>query len=469
MTMAFEQEGSISPGWIQSCWACLSSGEVGQSALRAENRGVEREMQVCHAQPHLVPPMKLVVYDDLPSPSVDHQPHNSLSSWISDGRNLASRASTRASMSFKRQSTVPLKIGAPSDFRRVEGFSFRPSTPRTPPIPTKYQPLELSIYRSGKRLSDLPEFDYFEIDEDRHRQTLAVPPRALSPNGVRAQRCQSANARLSMSRKPVGSGNRRSFRQSEYFPEPAQPVRIPSALVPHFSLVKPVKTVVSEGDMVPVTALVEPISNESQIELDTEWPDHVTQEQASMEAEPQSPLPTKDQDYTSDDPFNAFSFPSDSPSSASSRTMPSRISSLYRPPTSENRNTIAETPMPNRVTQWFFSTGPPSPKQVSLTGEDEFAWERTRTLSGSTVASVVTTTITGGAQIRQHKASISSTFTSDTTPRASIHVPSRSGDKDFEAMFNYPAIPKGRPQHYPFAPYKGEPLRYDNSTVGLAF
>ena len=426
-------------------------------------------MQVCHTQPHLVPPMKLVVYDDLPSPSVDHQRHNSLSSWISDGRNLASRASTQASMSFKRQSTVPLKIGAPSDFRRVEGFSFQPSTPRTPPMPIKYQPLELSIYRSGNRLSDLPEFDDFEFGEDRHRQTLAVPPRALSPNGVRAQRCQSANARLSMSRKPVGSGNRRSFRKSEYLPERAQPVHITSALVPHFSVVQPVQTVVSEGKWIPVTALVEPISNESQLKLDSEWSDHVNDERVSMEAEPQTPLPPTDQDYTSDDPFNAFSFPGDSPSSASSRSMPSRISSLRRPPTSENRNTIAEAPMPNRVTQWFLSNGPPSPKQVSLTGEDGFAWERTRTLSGSTVASTVTTTITGGAQTRQHKASISSTFTSDTTPRASIHAPSRAGDKDLEAMVSHPAIPEGRPPHYPFAPYKGEPLRYDKSTVGLAF
>lgn len=488
MTMAFEQEASMFTGWIRSCWACLSPGEVGQSAPRAENRGiwtihshhsrrlttpfysgVQREMQVCHSQPHLVPPMKLVVYDDLPSPSVDHQRNNSLSSWIADGKNLASRASTRASMSLKRRSIVPLKIGAPSDFRRVDGFSFQPSTPRTSPLPKKYQPLELSIYRSGNRLSDLPEFDSFEFDQDHHRQTLAVPPRALYPNAEQAQRCQSANARLSMSRKPIGSGNRRSFRQSEYFPKPDQPVRIASALVPHFSVVESVEPMVSKGELVPVAAHVKPISNENQLTLDTEWPDHVSNEQASMKAEPQTPVPTKDQDETSDDPFNAFSFPRDSPSSASSRTMPSRISSLHRPPTSENRNTIAEAPMPNRMTQWFFQTEPPSPKQVSLAGEDGFLWERTRTLSGSTVTSTVTTTITGGVQTGQRKASISSTFTGDTTPRASIHIPSRSGDKDFEAMFSHPAIPEGRPQHYPFSSYKGEPLLYDNSTVGLAF
>jgi hypothetical protein len=336
-------------------------------------------------------------------------------------------------------------------------------------MPKIYQPLELSIYRSGNRLSDLPEFDSFELDQDHHRQTLAVPPRALYPNAGQAQRCQSANARLSMSRKPIGSGNRRSFRQTEYFPEPNQPVQTASALVPHFSVIETVKPIVSEIEPVPVAAHVKSTSNDSQSTLDTEWPDHVSNEQASMKAEPQTPVPTTDQDETPDDPFNAFYFPRDSPSSASSRTMPSRISSLHRPPTSENRNTIAETPMPNRVTQWCFQTGPPSPKQVSLAGEDGLSWERTRTLSGSTVTSTVTTTITGGVQARQHKASISSTCTSDTTPRASIHVPSRSGDKDFEAMFSHPAIPEGLPQHYPFSSYKGEPLHYDNSTVGLAF
>ncbi|KAJ5190607.1 uncharacterized protein N7498_009592 [Penicillium cinerascens] len=464
MTLAFEQEGLLT-GWIRSCWACFYPGEAGQSGLRAENRGVEREMQVCHSQPHLVPPMKLVVYEDLPSPRVYHQQRNSLSSWISDGRNLASRASTRASMSWKRQSTVPLKIGAPSDFRRVDSFSFQP-----PSLPMKYQPLELSIYRSGNRLSDLPEFDSFDFDEDRHRQILAVPPRALSPSRVPAQRCQSANPRVSMSRKPVGSGNRRSFGHSENVAEPAEPVRIANALIPHFSVFTPVKTLLSEGELIPAATHVRPEkSEESQLTLDTEWPDHVNDEQVFMDTEPKTPLPTKDDEETSDDPFSEFSFHKDSPSSASSRTMPSRISSLHRPMTADNRNIIASIPLPNRVTHWFFPNSPPSPKQVSLADEDGFSWERARTLSGSTVASTVTTTITGGVQTRNHKASISSTFTSDTTPRASIHVTSRSGDKDFEAMCNHPTIPEGRPQHYPHVPCKGQPIRYNDSTVGLAF
>ena len=48
--------------------------------------GVERDMQVCHTQPHLVPPMKLVVYDDLPSPRIHHSRNSlSISSWIEEG------------------------------------------------------------------------------------------------------------------------------------------------------------------------------------------------------------------------------------------------------------------------------------------------------------------------------------------------------------------------------------------------
>jgi len=418
--------------------------------------GVKQEIQVCHAQPHLVPPMKLVVYDNLPSPSLDRQQHTSLTSWIPDRRNLARRASTRASMSWKKQSTVPLRISAPSDFRKVESFSFQP-----PPLPTKYQPLELSIYRSGNRLSGLPEFDSFEFDEGRHRQTLAVPPRALSLQGVRAQRCQSANPRLSMSRKSIGSGNQRSLIHPDYLVEPAQSaasVRIASALIPHFSIVNPVESLLSEEELIPATIHLRPSSDESQLSLGTKWPDHI------KEAETQTPLRLKHQNT-----FSEFSFSTDSPSSASMPMIPPRISSLHRRTVSENRNTIASIPLPNRTTQWSVLNRPPSPKHVSLPGEDGFSWERTRTLSGSTVASTVTTTITGGAQNRNHKSSISSTFTNDTTPRASFLFPSRSGDKDFEAIFSHPTIPEGRPQHYPYAPFQGENLIYDDSTVGLAF
>lgn len=480
MSLAFEQAGSLFTGWIRSCWACLVPGAEGRSSQRDGDRGkeiclkhpfhhrsilssvlgVEREMQVCHTQPHLVPPMKLRVYDDLPSPSVHRQHRNSLSSWISEGRTLASRASVRVSVHRRRHSTTPLRIGAPTDFRRVQSFQPRP------PLPAKYQPLELSIHRSGNRLSELPSFESFqldELDEDRHRRTLAIPPRALSTTSVRHRRCLSSDPTVAVSRKPVGSGDRRSLRDSRRLAEPAQPVRVASALIPHFSIVNPVETILSEQEALPVPVHTKSASKENKLVLSTDLPGHASKTEIHVEPERHTPLPIMSQaDGTRNEPLKTLPSSNDSPSSASSRTMPSRISSLRRPSTAENRKTIASVPLPNRMSQWF-TKGPSSPKQVSLAGEKEFAWERTRTLSGTTVAST-TTTITGGTKARNHNDSISSTITNTTTPRTSFHGPSLTTEKDLEASFYQPTIYEGRPQHHSHSS-----PRYDEQAIGLAF
>lgn len=434
---------------------------------RSSSTGVEREMQVCHTQPHLVPPMKLVVYDDLPSPSVHrHRQRNSLSSWVSEGRNLASRASTRASMSWKRQSTAPLRIGAPTDFRRVDSFHLE-STPM-PALPKQYQPLELSIHRSGHRLSDLPSFEEFQVDDNHQRQTMASPPRALTPLSVRARRCQSSHAAVSVSRKPVGSGECRSFADFEHPIEPPQPVRIASTLIPHFSLVNPVETLIPEEDM--------PFFDKSRWEenvlsLDTASSNHGTSTQL-LESEPQTPLPKGTEDPNEYPSSSDLPFSRGSPSTASSRTMPSRISSLRRPSAAENRNTIASVPvpaLPSRMSQWFFPGKAVPSKPVSLAGENGFTWERTRTLSGSTVGS--TTTITGGANTRRPNISISSTFTGASTPRASISGATPGTEKDLEAGFCHPTIFEGHTQHH--HSYTDSHVdkfpRYDGANVGLAF
>ncbi|KAJ5168463.1 uncharacterized protein N7482_004057 [Penicillium canariense] len=469
MTLAFDQASSLVTGWVRSCWECLSGVEgLGPKGQQAEGRGVEREMQVCHNQPHLVPPMKLVVYDDLPSPGVCHQPRHSLSSWFGEGRNLASRASGRASISWKRHPPAPLKISAPSDFRRVQSFQMQPS-------PIMYQPLQLSIHRSGNRLSDLPSFDSFALDEASPRKTLAVPPPALSPAGIRSRRCQSSEARISLSRKPVGSANRRSLANIEEPIEPPQPVRIASVLIPHFSTINPVESLLPE-DPVPMPTYVPSVpsvsrvpthfrskSEESNITLDTELSIHVKTEVLGEEA-PRTPPTAKHADETTDVPSLQ-----DSPSSASSRTMPSRISSLRRPSTAENRKTIASVPLPNRVTQWFFSSKPASPKQVSLAGENGFEWERTRTLSGTTVNSTITT-ITSAAVTRWPHASISSTFTNGTTPRTSLHGPSPAAEKDIEAGYSQPTIFEGRSQQYSYSTsHAKDQVRYRGLAIGVAF
>lgn len=487
MTLAIEQAGSLFTGWFRSCVSCWSlHGEVqhGQRGLEKKEPGelrhiqrfnysvssnthlikhdlvVEREMQVCHTQPHLVPPMKLVVYDDLPSPSVNHhRQRSSLSSWMVEGRNLASRASTRASMSWKRQSSTPLKIGAPTDFRRVESFHLE----SMPALPKQYQPLELSIHRSGHRLSDLPSFEEFQLDDNRQRQTIASPPRAITPPAIRARRCQSSHPTVSISRKPV----KEPLYQREHLESP-EPVRIASSLIPHFSLVNPVRTTISQQD-IHIPFFDGSLSEGNLSPLTTEPSNDTTR------SLPDSPPQTPHHNQITDSPYTDSNFTQDSPGTESSRTMPSRISSLRRPSTAENRNTIASIPvpaLPNRMSQWLFPGNGAStpPKPVSLAGENGYSWERTRTLSGSTVGGSTITTITGGANTRKPNVSISSTFTGESTPRASISGPTPAIEKEYDMGFCHPTIFEDRPQHHSYSTSRAEDFpRYDESNVGLAF
>lgn len=422
-------------------------------------------MQICHNQPHLVPPMKLVVYDDLPSLGTHHQSRSSLSSWIAEGRHLASRASGRASTSWKRNPAAPLKISAPSDFRRVQSFQLEPS-------PAQFQPLQLRFHRSGNRLSDLPSFDSFDVDGNIQRTTLASPPCALSPDAMRSRRRQASEARFSVSRKPVGSVNSRSLANLEEPIELPPPVRIASSLIPHFCTFIPVEPPLPEEQR-PVPTFLSTLpavsippshirsrSEESKITMDTRVSIHVSNQVSDDTA--RTPRVSRH----GDDVTNVSSF-KDSPSSASSRTMPSRISSLHRPFTAESRKTIASVPLPSRVTQWIFPGKPSTPKQVSLTGENGFDWERTRTLSGTTVNSTITT-ITGGAMTRRPNASISSTFTNMTTPRTSLQGPSSAVEKDIEAGFVQPTIFEGRTQHYPYSSPLSDNV-YRGSAIGVAF
>lgn len=111
--------------------------------------------------------------------------------WLAEGRNLASRASSRAS--FTRRPSYRPTIGAPSDFRRVE---------RNGRI-GGFRPLELSIYLPGNELPSLPVFS-----EDAKGVGLEYPAQALTK-----ARSDSMLSRPSTSftipRKPVAS--RRTF------------------------------------------------------------------------------------------------------------------------------------------------------------------------------------------------------------------------------------------------------------------
>ncbi|KAK9850554.1 hypothetical protein MYU51_012067 [Penicillium brevicompactum] len=463
--LALEKAGSLFTGWMRSCLTCLTPGED-SCQPRAQN-GIEREMKICHTQPHLVPPMKLVVYDDLPSSPSIHQHRNSLSSWLNGSRHLASRASTRASMSMKRSSTMPLKISAPSDFRRVQSFQspgFHGSETLQTPASIKYQPLDLRIHRSGNRLSELPSFDSFQLNESPQRMTLPAPPRALTTStSVRDRRCQTT---VVVSRKPVGSQKRRSLGNSLSM---ENPVRITSSLVPHFSTVTPVEIPIQ---LAPATS---PIHRESKLRsseltLSTPLSNQVDYSQPWARV-PETPPASKSlvTDSASTSPSNYSPVSKDTPSSASSRTMPSRLSSLRHPsiPNYDSRPAIPSTPpsLSNRVTQWMFPTDM-STKQISPP-EDNFNWERTRTLSGTTVASASTVT---GARARNNS-SISSLFSSAITPRTSFsfhHSPAT--EKDLESGLCHPTIFEGQQQDLPLCAYPtNDHTRFRESDIGLAF
>ncbi|KAJ5627145.1 hypothetical protein N7528_004572 [Penicillium herquei] len=480
MATALDQAGSLFTGWIQSCWLCLSQGRDAEND--AENdEGVQREMQVCHSEPHLVSPMKLKLYDDLPSPRIHHVRGSlSMSSWLEEGRSLATRASTHASMTMsrKRHTTTPLKISGPSDFRRVQSYH--------DPIPTKYQPLQLSIHRSGNRLSDLPSFDFFQVWDERQYQPLAVPPRALTPPNIRHRRCVSTASGFKVTRKPVGSGdNRRSLGNMELTIEPRTPVHVTSPLIPHFSVVSPARSnpfkASSPTEYLPESPLRHgrTQSDESKLTLDTDIlndPSTGSPVSSTLEALPQTPVTIKssmDLTPTSERPSpNQISFLWDSPSTASSRTLPSRLSSLHRPsftPT-DNRKTIASPSLPNRLSQWFFpgTAKDTSPIQVSLPNENGFQWERTRTMSGSTVDSNIT--VPGGTDWWRPNNSISSTTTGFSTPRVSLHKPSISKDKGVELGLYHPTMPEVRQHGNTFASLRHEDsLVFRDPEIGVAF
>ncbi|PKX99159.1 uncharacterized protein P174DRAFT_509201 [Aspergillus novofumigatus IBT 16806] len=256
MRLAIEQAGSVFTGWIASCLSCLRpegdiQGSHHQKAMKSN--GVEREMRICHSQPHLVPPMKLVVYDDLPSPGPPPRT-SSFPSWITEGRSIASRASNRASMSFKRQSTTPLRISAPTDFRRVETFQSFASSP------AEFQPLVLKIHTPGNRLSDLPTFDEFLPHEDR-RRSLAWPAKAVvSPTDPsRISRTRShhhSSSSFQLACKPVGSGSRRSsLANLEQLLDSQSPITSPG--IPHFSARTSTATGLSEALFSPTHSRLE--------------------------------------------------------------------------------------------------------------------------------------------------------------------------------------------------------------------
>lgn len=162
-----------------SCWSAKDRPE--SSALKRVSRrigtdrvglmrkekltevGVERHMPVTQNQPHLVEPMKLTVYDDLPMTPV---PTSKPAKLV---KKSVTRMSVRTSISSRRtRSRSKLSISKPQPTLAVPATTLR----RNP----SFRPIQLSIYMEEKRLSDLPEFDSLSFTEEG---SIRLPPPAV--------------------------------------------------------------------------------------------------------------------------------------------------------------------------------------------------------------------------------------------------------------------------------------------------
>ena len=226
-----ERAGSMLRAWLTSHIPCIWSETSEQAPLhqihspgmqgllklplRSEENSqlnhpaAEREMPVYHNQPHLVPPMKLVLYDDIPnSPPIDSHP-SIMSRCVTEGRALVSKASSLTGLGIKtgfRRKSRKRSISGPSDFRRVS---------LQEKAVGRFKPLELNFNLPGNRLSDLPEFDNFDLGS---AGCLTEPPKALStPNRVvDDQLFGPPSATFTVPRKPVGQPTQRSSVRSSY-------------------------------------------------------------------------------------------------------------------------------------------------------------------------------------------------------------------------------------------------------------
>ncbi|KAL1855140.1 hypothetical protein Plec18170_004556 [Paecilomyces lecythidis] len=382
-------------------------------------------MAVCHSQPHLVPPMKLVVYDDLPSPGPPPR-SSSLPSWLNEGRNLASRASNRASMTLRRKSTARLTIGAPTDFRRVQPPASRVDG---------FRPLELSIYMPGNRLSDLPEFDEFQLDGNGQP---SVPPRAVTPTPtIERSFSKFQNSSFQFARKPVGSGSRRSsVATMDLLLDLRRPSATADPLIPHFAVRTP----------------------RPSLDLSEELRPYQNQQPGPSSGDT-TPRKKKTPSPLSDRPLP--------PTPADSRTIPN--SSLPASPTSPTGHS-------GRVREWLshprglVSTPPSSPhKPASYAPSPQYS--RSRTLSASTLSSTTIAT-------PKHAPSPSlSSGTTAVTATAQLSTMDGLAEKEIETSSPFTqkqmGVTTARIDEPPYPTIHEGGYEYDtrfrNSVVGVAF
>ncbi|KAL4898036.1 hypothetical protein BDV59DRAFT_53999 [Aspergillus ambiguus] len=486
MIGALEQAGSLVKGWISSCLFCPGSGDDDESFHHQQSitqRGAERDMEICHTQPHLVPPMRLVVYDDLPSPGLPPRRASSIPSWVVESsRSIASRASNRASMTFRRKyaAPAPLRISAPSDFRRVATFSMKPDD-------TTFTPLELSFNTPKNPLPDLLHiFDDIPPDDDRQRQStlgLNRPPRALSsPTGANPLRFSRSSSHhpsssFQLPRKPVGSGSRRSSLATLEQLLDAQPAPIASPLIPHFSTRSSAMTGLTASVISALPSRLDfPGPSSAGITTAPRTPCLPDRPAASPRLPPKDTLPPQ--------------YHQQRPPTASLDTRPATTTTT----SSSSETTVQRTPpRAGRVTQWLFQTSSWKPAQPSHPVNPFRIRSRTRTLSGSTVASAQTNMT---AAFKTPSVSSAATTLAGPPPVSARALPSPSPDpfpsstlaKELElspapSSFSRPLLPSLVDERPHPTIYEGQPQKpheydglalspsgsYRHSAVGVAF
>ncbi|OJJ96508.1 hypothetical protein ASPACDRAFT_46675 [Aspergillus aculeatus ATCC 16872] len=351
--------------------------------------------------------MKPFVYDEAPTPPRPQPRTPSFPSWMLESKN-------RASISLKRKSTAapPIRISAPSDFRRVS--TFLPDADIAAADGGLYTPLELSFKVPGRQLPTLPHFDDFPLETDRRSPTIITrPPRAVALAGEKARlplsqpqpRTQHRpSSSFQLPRKPVGSGSRRSsLAAHEYLGlgERQATTAITSnsrssPFIPHFS-----SRDSSAIAIVPGTNTDEQSPRRQSNDAGASKPPRTPPHPNNLQDRPLPCIPTTEEE---DEEEKEEGENSPSSRSTTSHSHPPRT------PSDDRERTPSRS---GRVTQWLFhasnSSSPttknhspaPSPptwlnkeNQSQKGGNSPFRI-RSRTLSGSTLASSITN-LTGG-------------------------------------------------------------------------
>jgi hypothetical protein len=181
-------------------------------------------MRICYEQPRPVP--QPCAEPMLQRPSTSQSMSRHVSQWVSNSREYAARASSRASISTltrPRRSHSRPSISRPTDFRHFDGLDDIPSMLNDASMPVRrrrsFRPLELSIYLPDGcgHLSPLPDFDG-EDDWTSLPSQLERPAEAHVRERDSRTSSMSSNPSASsfiIQRKPVGGHSRQSSVQSQ--------------------------------------------------------------------------------------------------------------------------------------------------------------------------------------------------------------------------------------------------------------